>query len=185
VLVVPLLLLCLYQSYGWLLADVPPLDERWKDRVCRQTSDASCSAAAAATMLRANGIEATEAEMARHCLTRAGGTPMLGLYRGLKLKTARTGLTVRALRGDLAALRAHGGPVILSVRLDPGQWTDPRYERLWGWAPGVAHTVVFFGFDASGEAEIGDPSVGREHWSVRDLEVLWHGQGLTVEPQSR
>jgi hypothetical protein len=27
---------------------------------------------------------------------------------------------------------------------------------------------------------LGDPSVGREQWSLRDLEVLWHGTGLRL-----
>jgi len=181
VLLLPLALLCLYQSYGLLLMGrPPPLDDRWKDGVCRQTSLASCSAAAAATLLRAYGIGATETEMAEVCLTRQGGTPMLGLYRGLKLKAAGSGMGVQAFRSDIASLRAEAGPVILSVRLDRRPDVDPRYERLWGWAPGVAHTVVFFGFDADGKAEIGDPAVDREHWRMEDLEVLWHGDGMRV-----
>ena len=179
-LVLPLVLLCVYQSYGFLLKDVPSLDERWKDGVCRQTSAGSCSAAAAATLLRARGIETTEAEMARLCLTRAGGTPMLGLYRGLKLKTRGTPWEVRPFRGDVAALRNQGGPVLLSVRLEPAPGIDPRYTTSWGWAPDVAHTVVFFGFRPDGKVDIGDPSVGREQWRVQDLEVLWHGEGVAL-----
>jgi hypothetical protein len=180
VLLLPLALLCLYQSYGVLPGNPPPLDERWTDGVCRQTSSASCSAAAAATLLRAYDIDTTEAEMAELCLTRQGGTPMLGLYRGLKLKTAGTGQRVQTFRGDLATLHAETRPVILSVRLDRRPGVDPRYEQQWGWAPGVAHSVVFFGFRADGKAEIGDPAVGREHWRVQDLEVLWHGEGLRL-----
>lgn len=183
VLVVPLIGLCVYQSYKFLWEGVPPLDGRWKDGVCRQTSADSCSAAAAATLLKAHGIDATEAEMARLCLTRAGGTPMLGLYRGLKLKTRGTAWEVRPFRGDVASLRAGRGPVLLSVRLDARPGVDPRYANSWGWAPGVAHTVVFYGFRPDGKVEVGDPSVGREHWRVRDLEVLWHGEGIQMETQ--
>ena len=179
-LLVPLVLLCVYQSYGRLLIEVPPLEERWKDGVCRQTSAASCSAAAAATLLRAHGIDATEAEMARLCLTRPGGTSTHGLYRGLKLKTAGTGWNVQPFRGDLASLYNEPRPVILSVRLDPAPGVDPRYERNWGWTPGVAHTVVLVGFRPDGKTEVGDPSVGREHWRVRDLEVLWKGEGVRL-----
>jgi hypothetical protein len=180
VLLLPLALLCLYQSYGFLLTAPPHLDERWKNGVCRQTSSASCSAAAAATLLRAYGIGATEVEMANLCLTRPDGTSMLGLYRGLKLKTAGTGKAVGAFRGDLDTLRAERGPVILSVRLDRREGIDPRYERLWGWAPGISHTVVFFGFRPDGKAEIGDPAVGREYGRVQDLEVLWQGEGMRL-----
>ena len=181
VLVVPLLGLCVAQSYGWLFTNVPPLDDRRKDGVCRQTSAASCSAAAAATLLNAHGFDTTEAEMARLCLTRAGGTPMLGLYRGLKLKTGAKSWTVRPFRGDLASLRNEPRPVLLSVRLDRRPGVDPRYEHSWGWAPGVAHTVVLFGFRPDGKVEVGDPAVGREQWRVQDLEVLWHGEGVRLE----
>ena len=45
----------------------------------------------------------------------------------------------------------------------------------------MSHTVVFFGFAEDGQKiEIGDPAVGREHWSARDLHVLWHGEGLRL-----
>jgi hypothetical protein len=179
-LLLPFALLCLYQSYGFLLGAPPPLDNRWKNGVCRQTSLASCSPAAAATLLRACGIEATEAEMADLCLTRPAGTAMLGLYRGLKLKTSGTGLAVEAFSGDIEALRAEPGPVILSVRLDRRPGIDSRYEQVWGWAPGVSHTVVFFGFRPDGKVDVGDPAVGREAWRVQDLQVLWHGKGLRI-----
>ena len=118
--------------------------------------------------------------MATLCLTRAAGTSMHGLYRGLKLKTAGTGWDVAAFRGDVEPLRRESGPVILSVRLDPGPGVDARYERLWGWAPGVTHTVVLFGFRADGKTDVGDPAVGREHWREEDVRVLWHGDGLRL-----
>ena len=183
VLLVPLVLVCLYRSYGWLPGEVPPLDDRWRGDVCLQTSPASCAAAAAATLLRAHGIDATEAEMARLCLTREAGTPNHGLYRGLKLKTDRTGWRVEVFRTDTAGLRSQdrSGPAVLLVRLDPGPGVDRRYEQLWGWTPGVNHTVVFFGFTEGGEkVDMGDPAVGREHWSARDLHVLWHGEGVRL-----
>ena len=179
-LLLPLLLLCLYQSYGFLPGSPPPLEDRWEDGVCRQTSPASCSAAAAATLLRAHGIDATEAEMADLCLTRPAGTPMQGLYRGLKLKTAGTDWAVQAFRGDIATLRNEPGPILLSVRLDRGAAVDPRYEQHWGWTPGVGHTVVLFGFRPDGRIDVGDPAAGRECWRVRDLEVLWHGEGIRL-----
>ena len=181
-LVAPFLLLCVYQSYGWVVTHPPPTEDRWKDGVCRQTSPASCSAAAAATLLRAHGIHATESEMARLCLTRSHGTPMHGLYRGLKLKTAGTGWRVEPFRADVESLRREARPVILSVRLDRRDGVDPRYEQAWGWTPGVPHTVVLFGFRQGQKVEIGDPSVGREHWRVQDVEVLWHGEAIRLAP---
>ena len=182
VLIAPFLLLCVYQSYGWVVSDPPPTDDRWKDGVCWQTSSASCSAAAAATLLRAHGIDATESEMAQLCLTRSGGTPMHGLYRGLKLKTAGTAWRVEPFRADVDSLRKEARPVILSVRLDNGEGVDPRYEQAWGWTPGVSHTVVLFGFRPDQKVEVGDPSVGREHWRVQDVDVLWHGDAIRLVP---
>lgn len=179
-LVSALLLLCGFRSYGRLFAQPPPLEEKWKGGVCLQTSQASCSAAAAATLLKAHGVETGEAEMAGLCLTRPAGTPMHGLYRGLKLKGAGAGMGVQAFRVDLESLRREKRPVILSVRLEPDRGVDERYERLWGWTPGVSHTVVLFGFREDGKADIGDPAVGRENWRVEDLRVLWHGEGIRL-----
>ena len=74
---------------------------RWTpDGVLLQSSEATCSPAAAATLLWHHGIAASEAEMTRLCLTRRSGSPSLGLYRGLvaccrtsgRLDTARPGL---------------------------------------------------------------------------------------------
>jgi hypothetical protein len=179
-LVSALLLLCGFRSYGRLFAHPPPLEEKSKRGVCLQTSQASCSAAAAATLLKAHGVETGEAEMARLCLTRPAGTPMHGLYRGLKLKAAGAGLDVQAFRGDMESLRRETGPVILSVRLEPDRRVDERYERLLGWTPGVSHTVVLFGFREDGKADIGDPAVGREQWRLEDLSILWHGEGIRL-----
>ena len=120
--------------------------------------------------------------MARLCLTRSGGTPMHGLYRGLKLKTAGTGWRVEPFRADVESLRKEARPVILSVRLDRREGVDPRYEQAWGWTPGVPHTVVLFGFRPGDKVEIGDPSVGREHWRVKDVDVLWHGDAIRLAP---
>ena len=180
-LVGPLVALCALRSGGRIFGRPPPLGEdRWKAGVCGQTSQATCSPAAAATVLKAHGIDATEAEMARLCLTRPAGTTTHGLYRGLKLKTAGTPWDVQVFRTDVEGLRRDGRPVVLSVRLDRGNGVDERYERLWGWTPGVNHTVVFFGFRDDGKTEVGDPAVGREHWRVKDVRVLWHGEGIRL-----
>jgi hypothetical protein len=108
---------------------------------------------------------------------------MHGLYRGLKLKTRGTAWDVAVLSGDLETLRREPRPVILSVRLDPGPGVDARYERQWGWAAGVDHTVVFFGFREDDKTDVGDPAVGREHWREEDVRVLWHGKGLRLVPR--
>jgi hypothetical protein len=184
VLLVPLAGLCLWSSYGKLWQRPENFDDRWSHGVCRQTTPATCTPAAAATLLTFHGIPTTEREMARLCLTTPGGTPMRGLYRGLMLKTAGTRLRVLPFRGTIEQLRAAaaaGGPMILTVRLEMGAKVDPRFEREWGWAPGVAHHVVLFRFDRGGRIlEVGDPAVGREYWGVDALEALWHGEAIQL-----
>jgi hypothetical protein len=189
ILIVPLLLAGMFKWTAPLLADPPPTEDRWSDGACLQTSLATCSPAAAATVLRAHGIDdVTESELARLCLTGPNGTTMHGLFRGLKLKTAGTQWDVEPFTGsDLRRLRAatRYGPVILAVRLETGAAVDPRYEKEWDWIPGVTHTIVLFGFAADGKVNIADPSVGREQWFVQDLRVLWHGEGLRLVPRDR
>lgn len=165
--------------------------ERQEAGVVLQTSFSSCSAASAATLLRYHGLSATEREMAGLCLTRADGTAMLGVYRGLRHKTEGSPWRVEVLSGvGEAALRraAEDGPVLISVGLDrfPAAGTDTRYESQWGWTPGLRHAVVLFRFfpaDARsprGRIDIGDPSVGRERWEGEALDVLWRGEGLRL-----
>jgi hypothetical protein len=166
-----------------LLVDRPPeVQDHRTAGVCRQTTTATCSPAAAATLLSAVRIPATEAEMARLCLTTPSGTSSRGLYRGLKLKTEGTGYHVRVFQGDLADLRAalNQGPLLLNVKLVPRPGVDPRFQRDWGWVPGVAHTVVLFGPLGASLFDAGDPAVGREPWDRRALDTLWHGEALQL-----
>lgn len=144
-----------------------------------QTSKESCSPAAAATLLYAHGIRTTEQEMAELCRTSRLGTTMLGLYRGLKIKTRGTQWDVEVFRGTIPEMRGLGGTMLITVGLKKGQDADPRYQREWGWPPGVKHTVVVFDFPGT-EVEIGDPAAGREQWTLTDLETLWYGEGLRL-----
>jgi len=159
----------------------PACGDTWEKGVCMQTTDASCGAAAAATLLAAHDIRADECEMADLGLTR-NGTPRLGLYRGLTLKTRDTPWRVEVFSGDLAKLRRRvaEGPVILFVGLRRGQHADPRYARDWGWTPGLRHAVVLFGFGEGGFIDVGDPTMGRERWRAEALDVLWDGQAIML-----
>ena len=170
-----------YFTYHDLWSARPHCGDSWRGGVCVQMSPASCSAAAAATLLRAYGIDATEAEMARLCFTTDEGTTLHGLFRGLKLKTAGTPWRVEVFSRGLEGLaEMNGAPVLLQVELAVNAVVDPNYEQHWGWVPGVAHTVVFFGFRENNKIEIGDTSVGRERWDVEALRVLWHGAGVRL-----
>ena len=204
VLVPAILLVAVIKSYAPLNgAPPPPLRDRWAGDACVQTSDSSCSAAAAATLLRAHSaatavataqsvaegrlresIAATEREMAELCLTRRTCTTMLGLYRGLKLKTAGTRWDVQPFAGSDALLRLPGGrPVLIAVGLPAGGAADRRFGRDYGWSNGARHTVVLFGYSGDGKVDVADPSVGREQWFSRDLTVLYRGQGLRLVPK--
>lgn len=173
-----------------LSGEVPRCHDIWENGVCLQSTNASCSPASAATLLRAYGIETTEQEMAQLCLTRITGTHWQGLYRGLKLKTAGTKWDVEVFSGkttDELRNKAEYGPVILTVGLPKSMHGSSAYEREWGWIPGVSHSVVLFKFWTIEMANIGDPSVpdGRENWTENDLRILWQGRGIRLVPRHK
>lgn len=179
VLIVPMALLCLWSAHGFAFATSPQVSDHWKDGVCRQTTSATCSPAAAATILRLYGLQTKEAEMSRLCLTTIDGTSMRGLYRGLILTTRQKGLVVSPLSCTIDDLPRHT-PAVLSVGLQTGAKADPRFTSKWGWAPGVTHSVVLIRVLPDGRYDIGDPSVGRETWDRLAIETLWRGEGIEV-----
>jgi hypothetical protein len=153
--------------------------ERWHEGVCMQTTDASCSPCCAVTLLASADIEATEQEMVDLCLTNSKGTAMLGLYRGLKLKTEGTDYDVHPIFGDIETLRANEHwPIVLSVGLPRFGEYDPIYVEQWCWAPGDRHAVIMYGFAEDDRVDMGDPSVGQEQWTVDDLELLFRGSAF-------
>lgn len=179
--ILPLAALGIWRFYGPLGGDKPNIRNRWSGDVCLQSSFSSCTPAAAATLLRAAGIEASEAEMSELCLTRNRGTTFHGLYRGLKLKTVGTPWRVEVVPADLRILRSLDGPVLLNVGL-PRNPTgiDPRYQQNWGWTPGTSHSVVLLGRLPAGKIEMADPAYGREEWNDSALDTLWRGQALRL-----
>ncbi|WP_182868180.1 peptidase C39 [Stieleria mannarensis] len=159
----------------------PAGGDHWENGVALQTSWATCSPAAAATLFRAEGIPVSEAEMIPLCLTDASGTPTLGVYRGIKQiadRNAREVVLVGGTGDDLIA--EDDWPVLLAVELPYGV-DDRRYVDQWGWIPGMGHSVVALGTTPAGDLLIGDPSVGLELWTEADLRVLWHGAGIRVK----
>jgi len=159
----------------------PVCHNQWDDQICRQTSNQTCTAACAATLLKVHGLEATEQEMAKLCLTNSDGTSWQGLYRGLLLKTRGTNLTVEVLPCEIHDLPLlTGSPAILVVGIPKGAEVDPIYTEDYGWGVGELHSIVFFGFNSEGFAMIGDPEVGRELWSWKDLETLVRGRAVRL-----
>ena len=163
------------------LRPAPAGGDRWQANVAMQTSWATCSPAAAATLFRAEGIDVSEQEMIPLCLTDRAGTPTLGLYRGIKLVADRNHRDVEIVESDLDELLADNDwPVLLAVELPYGV-EDRRYADQWGWIPGMGHSVVALGRSPGGAILIGDPSVGRELWTASDLRLLWQGSGVRVK----
>lgn len=169
-----------YSVYYPFQGNVPECEDRWKEGVCLQTTQDTCSAACAATLLRHHGIPATEQEMAELCVTRRG-TTWWGLFRGLKLKTAGTDWDVKVVSDSAAQLRADGEQATIvfvrltakAAELNPGLLED-------GWIVGTSHSVVLFGILEHGRCLIGDPSSGRETWPMTDLELLYQGRGIRL-----
>jgi hypothetical protein len=180
IFVAPLMAISLFTIVASLRGYTPIGGHYVRDGVSIQSALSSCGAACAATLLRNHGIHATEAEMIIACLTRERGTHWFGLYRGLKLKTEGRGFKLQLFEGDIEKLRSLRQPVILSVRLDLRPGLDPRYVEQWGWVPGVQHAVVLYGFAVDGAPIIADPAIGIEHWSLSDLALLWHGEGMLL-----
>ena len=164
----------------------PPAQDRWAQGVvCLQSTAASCSPCAAATLLRHYGIETSEREMIGLCLTRNNGTPSLGLYRGLKLKTRNTPWDVEVVRGDVERLRrAASQPVLMRFRLRREAGTVPEFLERLGWAPDAGHAVVLYRFCDDGRAETGDPAVGVHKITPEALEARWRGEGLRLVRRS-
>ncbi len=166
-----------------LIGSAPVCGNAWHSSgTCLQTTEKTCSAASATTLLKLHGIAATEQEMAELCLTR-NGTHWMGVYRGLKKKTAGTAWDVEPFECSAEMLLARYEPAILSVGLPSQGPVDPMYRNEWGWAAGARHSVVLLGFIARGQlAEVAEPSldVGRECWTIDELRTLYRGQGLRL-----
>ncbi len=169
-----------YAVYFPFRGQVPECSDTWEDGVCRQSTYDTCSAAAAATLLRMHKIETTEKEMAELCITRKG-TSWLGLYRGMKLKTAGTDWDVEVFSTDAdEILKNQSFPAIVFMRLT-AQVADrnPEYEAG-GWIVGTSHSTVLMEMNSVGMCLMGDPSVGRELLRFEDFKQLYEGRGIRL-----
>lgn len=175
------LLSLFWPNLGPLLRPPPPGRELVSQSVVLQSSWATCSPAAAATLLHQEGIPISEREMIPLCLTDGSGTPSLGLYRGVKLVADSHGRRVSVPSLSVDQLLANDDwPLLLTVKLPQTGVEDSRYEDQWGWIPGMGHTVVALHRISKDELRIADPAVGIETWHRDDLEVLFHGSAIRV-----
>jgi hypothetical protein len=149
--------------------------------VCVQTTPASCSPCCAVTLLMHHGIQSNEQEMMDLCLTRGSGTPELGLYRGLKLKTRGTHLEVRVIHDNLDFLKQPDNcPAIVLVATGKDGEDARRSVRLYRHPN---HAIVVYGIGESGMVEVGNPSTGRSRWTVDDLRRRWRRSALSLVPK--
>lgn len=169
-----------YSVYHPFRGEVPECHDRWDRGVCLQTTQDTCSAACAATLLRFHGIPATEQEMAELCITRRG-TSWWGLFRGLKLKTSGTEWDVEAFSETTEQLQQPGKEAsIVFVRLTAAV-AEKNPELLEeGWIVGTSHSVVLFTIRGDGRSLVGDPSGGREVWPMKQLALLYQGRGVRL-----
>ena len=187
-IVYPALLVVLsnYSVVAPLIGKAPTCENVWTDDgICVQTADATCSAACAATLLRMYGIEATEQEMAKLCVTREG-TRWQGLYRGLKRKTAGTDWDVRVeeCSAEEAANRI-GGPMIAAVGIGRQTSRSDFYRSEWGWMGDRGHSVIVAGPGPCGWFEVIDPNpdYGRGVWSPQTITDLWQSRVIRLVPR--
>lgn len=193
---------------GWyaVLCTVSPVsiqsNNQFANGVCLQSSPATCSAGAAASLLGVYGIETNETEMVRLCLTGRIGTNMLGIYRGLKMKTDGTPFDVEPVCCSFAQLQdSQICPMLLPVKLQsltpitygpPRRRVHPMFTA--SGKPALLenllkkdHCIVLYGFTGEGDAIIGDPSnrtYGRVHWKKEQLEKSWRGEGFRLVRRS-
>ncbi|MCC6740438.1 MAG: hypothetical protein IT452_15445 [Planctomycetia bacterium] len=135
--------------------------------VVRQSTDYTCGAAAAATVLEQLGVRATEREMAAECGTNAfTGTDEFGVARGLRRRLP--GREVRVRGGGWEELRRAPLPAAVTVRFVP--WID--------------HWVVVLEVNEGGVV-VGDPVGGRKAMGREMFLRKWRGVMVTVEGQGK
>lgn len=179
--VVPVILVAVFSLVQFALGDVPNTTPNWKDDVAIQSTQATCGPCAVATLLKHYDIDSDESELAKACFTQRRGTPKLGIYRGLALRTNRTQYQAIPFHCSIEELLDQQKfPAILFVHLEEQANADPRYAEEWGWTPGLRHVVVIYDRIGTDRVAIGDPSVGREEWTLTDLRQLWHGNGIRL-----
>lgn len=147
-----------------LIAPLPAscFQNRWNGEVCLQSTGSSCGLASAASILRAVGIDTTEAEIAGKCFTYRGGTESWYLARFMRSR----GFDVRFV---CAASQTSNVPVpsIAGVRVG-----------------GFGHFIPII--SETGTTFItGDPLVGRQEWPKDEIRRHFNLTGFFMEIRRR
>jgi len=156
----------------------------WQNGVCLQSSEVTCGPSSAATLLRTAGITSTEAEMVGLCHATRLGTSLLGIYRGLRVKTENSPWSVRVLttssRDEIFdAAKRH--PVFISVFFRPVAGGRASYLNN---LTEAKHAVVLLGVLPDGRVAIGDPLSGQIIWTAEEFAAHWAGEGLQLVPRN-
>jgi len=134
------------------------LKDRWSKDVCLQSTGATCGPAAAATLLRRLGIEATERELAEASYTSSSGTEAWYLVRALR----RRGLGVRFVQ-DRPQPDALPAPALAGTRL--------------GGPNGIGHFIAILD-GPDGRYIVGDPLIGRMETTLAALRQRYYLTGF-------
>jgi hypothetical protein len=160
------LLLFVVSGQRLLLGTMLPQDEMRglpdEHGVVRQTTDYTCGASAAATVLTKLGVPSTERQMAGPCGTNAfTGTDEFGVARGLRMRLP--GRKVKVDGGSWEELKAAPMPAAVTIRYVP--WID--------------HWVVVLEVK-EGSVVVGDPVSGRRTMGKDMFLRKWRGVMVTV-----
>lgn len=136
--------------------------DRWRDGVCLQSTESSCGAASAATVLRALGVCLREQDLARECFTSLGGTENWYLARAFR----RRGFDVR-------------------YRIESGLPADLRTPAIAGVRIGDAGHFIAILESADKAYVTGDPLVGREEVPAERMTNTFYFTGFFMEIGAR
>jgi predicted double-glycine peptidase len=141
-------------------------DDRQGAGPVSQTSGWSCGAAATATLLRLNGVPASERQVAELAGTSPiEGTDIRGAARAVEILGGAQGLVPHLRIGlparDIAILRT---PCTFEYKL---------YPTLW-------HVAVMMSIDGD-IVDVEDPLLGRDKWTKEQLAEKWVGTTMEIE----
>lgn len=161
----------------------------WRDDVCLQSHPSTCAPAAAATLLRFSGIDATEQMLLKPCLTSEFGTEPLGLFRGLAVLSEKRSVKPRVVTTDPLVWQSGDQlPNVSLVRFEESESTMqagliPR--NLFAGPRGEGHAIVVLGRDPRGNWIILDPAFGRTLWSDETFRRRFTGEAISMNRSER
>jgi len=156
----------------------------WRNGICMQTHDASCGAAAVATLLRQFGLPANESDLIDDCLTSTAGTEPLSLYRAMTIRGREAGIRPQIANKNPELWETQRQYPILAMVAPARSESSPqsrtgRLRHLFG-RSSEGHAVVVLGRNADGNYVIGDPSHGRTTWTPYEMSIYFSGQAFCM-----